>query len=286
VSTPTIHRTRAAIDIDAPAEAVYLALTDLEYWPLLFPWIAHTEVVHRHGADDKAKFWAVRPGPEGGLRIWTSTRTLDSVALRMEFEQQGSVGPISRLGGTWDFLPQEGGGCRVESSHWFTTDADPQDTAAELDRHGALQMRTLKARTENAATEDARALRSESTALLPGTVEEVHALLLAAQPQDGREGDADAWFASSDSEAGRTVQISYAPRTVLRKRLDPPAGTDLYRCRWQLAEAPQGGVLVTAEVLAVAVAEASADDRTRLLGLLAADAQAALAFGLEPAGSR
>lgn len=105
-----VHRTSAAIDVDAPADVVYRALTEVVGWPVLYPWIAHTEVVARDGADDEVKFWAVRPGPEGGLRIWTSKRTLDPVARRMVFEQQGSVGPIERLGGTWDFVSREDGG--------------------------------------------------------------------------------------------------------------------------------------------------------------------------------
>lgn len=242
-----VHRTSAVVDVDAPADVVYRALTDVVGWPVLYPWIAHTEVVARDGADDEVKFWAVRPGPEGGLRIWTSKRTLDPVARRMVFEQQGSVGPIERLGGTWDFVSREDGGCRVESGHWFTTDADPAVTAGELDRHGALQMRTLKAQTESATALTSDVVRAEASNTAQGSFADVRARLLAALPAG--DGNGDAWF--GETEAGPTVQIVHGDGVVVQKLLSPPEPAALLRTRWRLAEEADG-VRVTADVLAVA----------------------------------
>lgn len=240
-----VHRTSATVDVDAPADVVYRALTDVADWPVLYPWIAHTEVVAREGADDEVKFWAVRPGPEGGLRIWTSKRTLDAAARRMVFEQQGSVGPIEQLGGTWDFLPREDGGCRVESGHWFTTASDPAVTAGELDRHGALQMQTLKAQTESATALTTDVVRAEAAATVPGPLGKVRARLLAALPA----GEGDAWF--GETEAGPTVQIVHGDGVVVQKPLAPPEPAELLRTRWRFAE-EAAGVRVTADVLAVA----------------------------------
>ncbi|MCV2458474.1 SRPBCC family protein [Streptomyces sp. ICN988] len=250
-----IHTTRAGIDVDATPDTVYGALTDVADWPVLYPWIAHTEILSQDGPHDEVKFWAVRPGPEGGLRIWTSRRTLDPVALRMEFTQQGSVGPIRELGGTWDFRPRPGGGCRVTSGHWFTTDADPRDTAGELDRHGGLQMRTLKARTERPASLTSDVVRVEDRAVLAGSVDSVRARLLDALPR--RTGAESAWFGTHDDVP--TVQIEHGGHTLVQKLLDPPGPAELYRRRWRLAEAP-GGVLVAADVLAVA---STGQDRVR-----------------------
>ncbi|MEV7401227.1 SRPBCC family protein [Streptomyces sp. NPDC091267] len=242
-----IHRTRAAIDVDAPAESVHRALTDVAGWPVLYPWIAHTEVVAQEGLDDTVKFWAVRPGPEGGLRIWTSTRTVDPAALRMEFTQQGSVGPISELGGTWDFVPLPGGGCRVESGHWFTTAADPADTAGELDRHGGLQMRTLKAQTEHPTALTSDVVRVQDSTVAEGTVAQVHARLLGALPP--RVGEESAWFGTADGVPA--VQIEHGGHTLVQKLLTPPGPATQYRRRWRLTGAPDG-VRVTVDVLAVA----------------------------------
>ncbi|MEU6256469.1 aromatase/cyclase [Streptomyces sp. NPDC047043] len=243
-----VHRTRATVDVDAPAETVYRALTGIEGWPVLYPWIAHTEVLKREGADDEVKFWAVRPDGSG-LRIWTSRRTLDPTARRMVFEQQGSVGPIGRLGGTWDFLPREDGGCRVESGHWFTTDADPDETAGELDRHGALQMRTLKSQTESATSLTTDVIRAKSEVLVTGgSLAGVRARLLSALPA----GDGDAWF--GETSEGPTVQIAHGDHVLVQKLLSPPGPADLYRRRWQLRE-EAGGVRVGADVLAVATRE-------------------------------
>ena len=266
-----IHRTSATVDVDAPADVVYRALTDVADWPVLYPWIAHTEVLAREGADDEVKFWAVRPGPEGGLRIWTSKRTLDPVARRMVFEQQGSVGPIEQLGGTWDFVAREGGGCRVESGHWFTTDADPAVTAGELDRHGALQMRTLKSQTESATALTTAVVRVEASAVAKGPLAEVRARLLAALPA----GEGDAWF--GETEAGPTVQIVHGDGVVVQKLLSPPEPAELLRTRWLFDEEAGGGVRVTADVLAVAT---RGHDQVRAL------AEAGVRDALARAGAR
>ncbi|MFI9080856.1 SRPBCC family protein [Streptomyces sioyaensis] len=242
------HRTHATIDIDAPAMSVYRALTGVADWPLLYPWIAHTEVLTREGADDEVKFWAVRPDGTG-LRVWTSKRTLDPDALRMVFEQLGPVGPIRQLGGTWNFVPRPDGGCRVESSHWFTADADPTESAEELARHGALQMQTLKSQTESATALTTDVIRAESAVLVSGgSLARIRGRLLAALP----DGDGDAWF--GDTPAGLAVQIAHGEDVLVQKPLSPPAPARLYRTRWRLAQ-EAGSVRVTADVLAVTTGE-------------------------------
>jgi aromatase len=262
-----IHRTKAEITVDAPAELVYRTLTDVAGWPLLYPWIVHTEIVERQGIEDLTRFWAVRPGPEGGLRIWQSRRSLHDDTLRMVFEQQGSVGAIRGLGGEWLFIALENGGCRVESHHWFTTDQDPAITAGELDRHGALQMRTLKAAVEGREQDGPLVLRAERDTLLPGTVEDVHARLSAALGQGGSAAEETAVFGTAVTEhpdgtvrGGRTVHIGRAPHTVVVKHLDTPDEFALYRRSWRLAQEADG-VRVTTERLAVARPETLAGDR-------------------------
>ncbi|MFD9098898.1 SRPBCC family protein [Streptomyces collinus] len=288
-ATEEIHRTTAEITVDAPAELVYRTLTDVAGWPLLYPWIVHTEIVEQHGTEDLSKFWAVRPGPEGGLRIWQSRRHLHDDTLRMVFEQQGTVGAIRRLGGEWLFIPLQDGGCRVESHHWFTTDQDPAITAGELDRHGALQMRTLKAAVEAREQDGPLVLRAERRALLPGTVEDVHALLSAAlgRPASAGEsavlGTADTPHPDGSTRSGRTVHIGRAPHTLVVKHLDPPPEFALLRRSWRLAQ-DADGVRVTAERLAVARPETLAEDpgqerRARLLAWLGEGAEQDLPEG-------
>ncbi|MCH0560423.1 MULTISPECIES: SRPBCC family protein [unclassified Streptomyces] len=288
-ATEEIHRTKAEITVDAPAELVYRTLTNVAGWPLLYPWIVHTEIVEQRGSEDLSKFWAVRPGPEGGLRIWQSRRRLHEDTLRMVFEQQGTVGAIRRLGGEWLFIALESGGCRVESHHWFTTDQDPAITAAELDRHGALQMRTLKAAVEGREQDGPLVLRAERRALLPGRVEDVHARLSAALGQDGTAeetavfGTADTPHPDGCTGDGRTVHIGRAPHTIVVKHLDPPRGFALYRRSWRLAQEADG-VRVTAERLAVARPETLAEDpggerRAELLAWLGQGAEQDLPEG-------
>ncbi|MFF3339649.1 SRPBCC family protein [Streptomyces flavidovirens] len=291
--TSEIHRTRAAITVDAPAVEVYRTLTDVLNWPLLYPWIVHTEIVERRGIEDVSKFWAVRPGPEGGLRVWQSRRRLHDAERRMEFEQLGTVGAIRRLGGEWLFLPEGDGRCRVESHHWFTTDQDPAVTAQELDRHGALQMRTLKDAVEQRTEAQRLVLRVERSAEVPGKPQEVYGRLSAAlgQPRPGeREAefiDAPCDHPDGTAATGRSVRITRAPHTLVLKHLDPPGELALYRRGWRLDEVPDG-VRVTSEQLAVARPEALMDGpaetagtrRQALLKWLGARAAADLSQGV------
>ncbi|MFD8492850.1 aromatase/cyclase [Amycolatopsis sp. NPDC059657] len=272
-----IHRTRAEIAVGAPAEAVYAALTDVLNWPLLYPWVAHTEIAWREGAKDRSRFWAVRPGAGESLRVWESHRTLDDGALRMDFEQQGTVGAITGLGGSWLFVPLPDGGCRVESHHWFTADGDPQATVAELDRHGALQMRTLKAAVESSAERDRLTLRATRSTVVPGPAERVYAgLLEAVTGTPAGPGDTAEFVTTTD---GRAVVIATAPHTVVVKQLEPPAGFDLYRTTWRMSEEPDG-IRVTAERLAVARPEGLTDARrAELLNSLGFLAEADLPQG-------
>ncbi len=254
-----VHRTRATISIEAPPETVYRALTGIDEWPLLYPWIAHTEILERDGLNDRAKFWAVRP--DGRTRIWTSTRTLDPVALRMVFEQQGSVGPITRLGGEWDFTP-EGGGCRVESRHWFTTDQDPAETAEELDRNGARQLETLKRKTERRTTLANGVLRTEESVLLPVDQAKAHALLLETlgdapaphgAPQEAEFIDTALTAPDGTVHPSRALQITLAPHTLVHRHLTVPQPFELVLRVWRLVP-EAGGTRLTGSRTAVIAA--------------------------------
>ena len=247
--TEQIHRTRAEIAVGAPAADVYRALTDVVNWPLLYPWIAHTEIIEQHGEEDLTRFWAVRPGAGGALRVWSSRRRLDSSRLSMEFTQQGTVGAIRQLGGEWLFIDEADGGSRVESTHWFTADGDPAATEAELDRHSSLQMRTLKAAVENREADAARVLRAERELLVDGPLEEVHRLLVETFTAGADTGPQDALVVTLGT-GEQAVLVSRAPHRVVLRHLDPPAGLALYKRTWTLAPAP-AGVRLTSSQLAV-----------------------------------
>ncbi|MFJ1755838.1 aromatase/cyclase [Kitasatospora sp. NPDC088134] len=254
MSTAEIHRTRADITVAAPPEAVYRAMTDVEQWPVVFPWIAHTEVLERDGDADLVKFWAVRP--DGTTRIWTSRRTLDPVGLRMEFEQQGAVGLIDRLGGSWLFAPgTTADSCEVGSEHWFTTDGDPAAAAAELDRHGARQLATLRSRSEGRAELAGRLLRGERTLLVAEPPAQVHERLRRGLgPLGPAHGESflDVTLDRADGSVhpDRVLQIPTGTGLLVHKHLMPPETLELLVRHWRVAADP-AGTLVTAGYTAV-----------------------------------
>jgi aromatase len=268
VTTVDAHRTEASATIAAPAPDVYRLLTDVAEWPLLYPWIAHTEILESDvlesgGSRDLVKFWAVKP--DGTARIWTSRRTLDPRALRMDFEQLGSVGPITGLGGTWVFHPDGEAGCRVETTHWFTTGHDPAEVAGELDRNSARQLAVLRAKAERREEFAGRVLRVERRRELPYTVEESYDLLvrsLGAEHDGAAFVDLASRAPAGGTRTGRTLRIAVPGRAVVQQDLEPADPLELWLRRWRV-EQRAGGTLLTAA--AVLSSPQAARPRTREL---------------------
>lgn len=292
MSHPEAEQTQASIIVDAPAEITYAMLVDVANWPLLYPWIAHTEFVERAPAEDLVQFWAVNP--LGRIRIWTSRRYLDASALRMDIEQQGSVGPITGLTGSWTFKPLPGDRCLVESRHAFHA-ATPEDRAAgvtELNRHGKLQMETLKSRVENRARlaeltwsfEDSLVVESELgqvyRALRDVGSWPAHLPYLTALEVTEDENDVQFYDVRTHdaNESSRYVRICLPDKGIAYKQLTVTAPVDLHLGRWTLAETPAGVSVTSAHTVLVnpSAAEQLPELRDRLHKTLSADSLAEL----------
>lgn len=278
MTTTETHRTEACVEIAAPAEDVYRLLTDVVEWPLLYPWIAHTEVLEREPDGDLVQFWAVKP--DGSARIWSSRRTLDARALRMDFEQLGSVGPIDALGGTWVFHPRDDGGCRVETRHWFTTGQDPEQVAGELDRNSERQLGVLRTKAERRQEFASRVLRVEQHRELAHDPAEAHARLRRAL--DAPAG-ASAEFTdvtrrgpSGGTHTSRTLRIVLPGHAVIEQELTPPDPLELCLRRWRVAPSAGGTTLTASMVLSSPQAD-RAEGRDALRTWAAANLAASLA---------
>ncbi|MEU4805707.1 aromatase/cyclase [Actinosynnema sp. NPDC023587] len=147
--SPDLTEVEHEITVAAPAEEVYRLLADVENWPRLFP---PTIFVEREELDDQAELIRIWATANGEPKHWTSRRTLDPAALRIEFRQQVSTPPVARMGGTW-IVERHPEGARVRLRHDYrAVDDDPVGLAwidEAVDRNSRTELAALKSTVES-----------------------------------------------------------------------------------------------------------------------------------------
>lgn len=251
-------------EIGAPAKVVYDLLTDLSTWPWLFPWILHTEQLERDGDEDVVRYWGVTA--EETIRSWVSRRRLDPAALRMDFVQQGAVGEVSRLSGSWTFTELPGGGTRVESDHEFEVgDGVPKaKVAAMFAGRGEVQLARLRECAENQAALQERMLSFVDTLFVAADAATVSGLLEDAggwarrlpgvRRSDVVRAESDVRFVELDSVAGesRSARLSLAQgRKIVWKQLAPADGVNLHAGQWLCTPTPEGTVVSAGQLVVI-----------------------------------
>jgi ribosome-associated toxin RatA of RatAB toxin-antitoxin module len=261
-------RAVAEAAVAAPARTVYEMLTGLETWPRLFPWILHTEPLDRDGNDDVVRYWGITD--QETIRTWVSRRHLDPGTLRMEFEQQGAVGEVARLGGSWSFDAQPDGGTRVEAVHEFELAEDaqvsPDDMAAVFHDRTRVQLARLTECAEGLAELDRRTLSFSGALSVAADPAEVYRLLadpqrwpglvsgvVRARTEDKAPGVHFLEFtergADGESHSGRTARLLLPPHKVVFTSLALSAGLAQHTGHWLVAPAPQGSTVTMTQTV-------------------------------------
>lgn len=264
-------RAVAEAAVAAPARRVYELLTGLETWPRLFPWILHTESLERDGHDDIVRYWGITD--QETIRTWVSRRRLNPGALRMEFEQQGAVGEVARLGGSWSFGARPDGGTRVEAVHEFELAEDapmgPGDMAAVFHGRTRAQLARLTECAEGLAELDRRTLSFSGTLSVAADPAEVYRVLadprrwpelvpgvVRARTEDKAPGVHFLESAERDADGelhtGRAARLLLPPHKVVFKSLTMSAGLAQHAGHWLVAPAPQGATVTLAQAVVLA----------------------------------
>ncbi|MBW5483878.1 cyclase [Streptomyces bambusae] len=131
-----LHRTSHQVEAEAPADIVYGLLADAERWPLIFPPTVHVHRTDGHAGPgssgggrgtERLAIWATA---NGTLKHWTSRRTLDPVARRIDFRQEVPAPPLRSMGGSWTVRELGPARCRITLLHDFSVAGDrPEDVA-------------------------------------------------------------------------------------------------------------------------------------------------------------
>ncbi|NBM19168.1 SRPBCC family protein [Streptomyces sp. GC420] len=93
-----VHRMAQHTAVDAPAGVLYGLIADALRWPVFLPPTVHVEQLESGGQWERLRMWVTA---NGEVRSWTSRRTLDPVAHRVDFRQEVLPRPVTAMGGSW-----------------------------------------------------------------------------------------------------------------------------------------------------------------------------------------
>ncbi|CAL9564307.1 aromatase/cyclase [Streptomyces sp. enrichment culture] len=163
------------ITVDAPAGDVYRLIAEVENWPRIFPPTIFVDHLERDGDQQRIRIWATA---NGEVKTWSSRRTLDPAALRVDFRQEVSAPPVAAMGGAWVIEPLTAASCRVTLLHDYrAVDDDPEGLAwidEAVDRNSRSELAALKANLERVAAEDDLMFSFEDTVLVDGSAEDLY----------------------------------------------------------------------------------------------------------------
>jgi aromatase len=144
----TVNTTHTVF-VAAPPRAVYDLIADVTRWPYIFSPTVHVQRLYGSATDDRLRLWTVA---NGGVRSWTSRRTLDQNELRIRFRQENPLPPVATMAGEWVFIPLPDNATSVVLLHEFrAVGDDPTNTALitqAVDHNSTVELAALKTTAE------------------------------------------------------------------------------------------------------------------------------------------
>ncbi|WP_395365320.1 aromatase/cyclase [Streptomyces sp. YH02] len=296
-------------DLDAPPENAYRLVADVLHWPLLFSPCIWSQVLDAAPAevrpagepvssseasataaaeaaaeapprpfaglgatDERIRLWAV---VGTGVRSWTSRRTLDPAALRVDFAQQEPSAPIVRMSGHWSFGTEPaapGATNRLALHHAWATEGGQEvgdRIEAALDHNSKEEIAAVKAWAERPQAPEELIFSFSDELLVDGPVGEVYDFLYRADlwparlphvaaldvetaPESPAGTDVEVQTmdmrtkaADGSVHATQSVRLCFADRRIVYKQTTVPRGLLGHTGEW-LFEETSGGTLVTA----------------------------------------
>ncbi|GLY32478.1 aromatase/cyclase [Kineosporia sp. NBRC 101731] len=246
-----------AVEIAAPAPAVYRLIAEVENWPRLFPPTIHVEHLERGEGSERIRIWATA---NGSAKTWTSRRVLDPKAMRIEFRQEVSAPPVATMGGTWIVEAISPATSRVRLLHDYrAVDDDPAGLEwieQAVDRNSRSELAALKKSVE-LVTDGSLVLSFEDTVHIDGSAQDVYDFLNEAQRWTERLPHVAAVKLSEDvpglqllsmdtrTKDGSThtttsVRVCFPGERIVYKQIVVPALMTLHTGYWRLEEDSTG----------------------------------------------
>lgn len=176
-----LRSTEHSATVDAPAADVYDLLADVGWWPLLFAPTIHAERVDFDGTAERIRICAIA-GDD--VKAWSSRRTFDPTALRIEFCQEVTPAPAATMSGEWQLEPKGERQARVRLRHTYSAIGDDPEKlawiAAAVDRNSTAELRGLVELVAGQVTLSNTCLEFADTVTFDGSAAAAYEFLRAA----------------------------------------------------------------------------------------------------------
>ena len=309
----TIREVEHEITVDAPAEAVYRLIAEVDNWPHIFPPTIHVDHLERGETEERIRIWATA---NGAPKNWTSRRVLDPAGRRIEFRQEVSAPPVAAMGGTWIIEPLPGTGSRIRLRHDYrAVDDDPAGLAwidEAVDRNSRSELAALRVNVERARADQEATFSFEDTVLVDGSAKDLYDFINEADRWAERlphvatvrltedtpglqELEMDTRAADGSVHTTRSYRVTFPHRRIAYKQVTLPALMTLHTGLWTFTETDAGVaavsqhtvVLNTANIARILGSEATvADARQYVHHALSTNSRATLGHAKAYAESR
>jgi aromatase len=313
MSRQGLREVQHEVTVHAPGDVVYELLAEVANWPMLFPPTVYVDHLERSGNEERIRIWATAGGT---VKNWTSARTLDPAALRIDFRQEIPTPPVAAMGGAWVVEPLGEGVSRVRLLHDFRAlDDDPAGLEwidEAVDRNSRAELAALRANLELAGTADELAFSFVDTVLVDGAAKDVYDFVdqadrwperlphVASVRLDEEEPgvqtlDMDTLAGDGTVHTTRSYRVCFPSHRIAYKQVVLPALLTTHTGRWTF-ERRDGGVAASSQHTVVLNAEniprilgvdaTVQDARDYVQNALSTNSRATLAYAKDFAESR
>ncbi|PYC83774.1 cyclase [Streptomyces tateyamensis] len=175
MSQPGLREVEHEILVSAPAAVIYRLIADVENWPRIFPPTIYVDRVETAADQERIRIWATA---NGEAKSWTSKRTLDPAALRIEFRQEVSAPPVAAMGGAWLIEALSPTESRIRLLHDYrAVDDDPEQLDwidRAVDTNSRSELAALKRNIEQAQASEELLFSFEDTVQINGSAKDVY----------------------------------------------------------------------------------------------------------------
>ncbi|WP_394824952.1 aromatase/cyclase [Pendulispora albinea] len=254
MSKKGIHEVEHAIDVLAPAAAVYALIADVQSWPRIFPPTVYVDRIEHDDRVERIRIWALA---NGVTKSWTSRRILDRANLRIDFRQEISAHPVAQMGGAWIIEPTSSAACRIRLLHDYrAVDDDPASLKwidEAVDKNSRSELAALKANVERATAEGELTMSFEDAIPIRGSARDVYDFIYEANSwparlphvakvgleQDG-EGvqtlQMDTRAKDGSTHTTKSIRVCFPHFKIAYKQITLPALMDLHTGYWTFRE--------------------------------------------------
>jgi aromatase len=247
------------IVVAAPADDVFTLISDVRYWPRIFPPTVHVENLEHTSASERIRIWATA---NGEIKTWTSRRAIDPETHRIEFRQEISSPPVASMAGTWLIEPISDVTSRVRLLHSYRAIDDDPDRLAWIDRavdsNSTTELAALKANVELATGENEKLTFSfEDSVEISGSVKDVYDFINEANlwkerlPHVDRVDfseetpglqmlEMDTRTRDGSTHTTKSARVCFAAERIVYKQMVLPALMTMHTGYWALTEMKDG----------------------------------------------